>query len=208
MKLAIICANIGGIDHVHGLPRQNMDYTYHYYTESNLPYPLPNLNARMRSKYIKIMMHRFLPSYDAYIWIDGKVKVLTNNFAELMTNNLREVNIFPHKDRKTPAEELMFIEQHMSKGNRYLLSRYGDQSIEKEKQYLWSKGMKMTLYETTLFARVNSEKVNALFDQWWLRTLEYSCFDQAMFSDISGWLNIGELNREEFKDVFEINKHK
>lgn len=209
MKLAIVCANIGGIDIVQGLPRQNMPYDFYYYNETNMPYPLPNLNPRMRSKYIKMMMHRFLPDYDAYIWIDGKVQVKTNNFVELMVNALldADIAIMKHAERKTPVEEIQFIEHHMRQGNKYLLSRYGNQQIGKEKEFLWHKGVKLALYETTLFIRRNSQKVNEMFNEWWLKTIEYSCFDQAMFSYISLWLHTNEIDRVKFKDVFSIQKH-
>lgn len=207
MKLAIVCANINSIDHVQGIPRQKVDYDYYYFNENNLPFPLPNLNPRMRSKYIKIMMHRFLQQYDAYIWIDGKVQVLQNNFAELMIKNLEgnDVAIFKHQERKTPLEEIEFIETHMKNGSKYVLSRYGNQQIEKEKEWFVES---MPLYETTLFARLNNDKVNYQFEQWWHKTIEYSCFDQAMFSYIAGWLNVDVLDREKFKDTFIINKHR
>lgn len=206
MQVAVICANIGNIDTVHGIPRQNTPCDYYYYTENNLPFPLPNLNARMRSKYIKIMMHRFLPGYDAYIWIDGKVEVLTNNFVELMLKNLpgNDVCIFRHPERKNPIEEIEFIEQHMRQGSKYVLSRYGDQQIHREKEIVTPK---MELYETTLFARWNREDVNEAFQLWWNLVIEYSCFDQASFSNITDVLYIKELKREPFKDVFKINKH-
>lgn len=206
MNIAIICANINSIDAVQGIPRQNTPYTYHYYTENNLPFPLPNLNARMRSKYIKIMMHRFLPEYDAYIWVDGKVEVLSNNFVELMTKNLpgNDVCIFRHQERNNPIEEIEFIEKGMKEGSRYLLSRYGNQSIEREKDM---DTINMPLYETTLFSRVNNRPTNKRFEEWWHKTIEYSCFDQAMFSTICYRPSTFELDREDFKGVFKINKH-
>lgn len=208
MNLAIICANIGSIDAVHGLPRQNIPYTYHYYTESNLPFPLPNLNARMRSKYIKIMMHRFLPQYDAYIWIDGKVQVLTNNFAEMMVNELgsNDIGIMYHADRKTPHEEISFIEHHMEQGNQYLLSRYGNQQIHRERE-LFDSEYDYDLFETTLFIRRNNKKVNNVFEMWWNWCIEYSYFDQVVFSRIANFLNVSELPRESFADIFKITKH-
>lgn len=207
MTIAVVCANIGGIDHVHGIPRQNMECDYYYYTESNLPFPLPNLNARMRSKYIKIMMHRFLPQYDAYVWLDGKVEVLQNNFVELMTANLpdNDICIFRHEYRQNPVEEIEFIEKGMRDGGKYLLSRYGEQSIEKEKDILH---YRMSLYETTLFARWNKKECNEEFEKWWMLLTEYSCFDQALFSYISCGISVHQLSRSDFAQTFKIVKHK
>lgn len=206
MKVAVVCAIIGGIDEPKGIPRQNTPYTYHYYTENNLPFPLPNLNARMRSKYVKIMMHRFLPDYDAYIWVDGKVQVLENNFVELMIKNLpgNDVCIFRHQERNNPIEEIEFIEKHMSQGSKYVLSRYGNQMIEREKELFSDR---MALYETTLFCRLNTADTSSMFEEWWMKLTEYSCFDQALFSSIATELSIHELSREDFKDIFKINKH-
>jgi len=212
MKIAVVCANIGGIDEIRGIPKQNMEFTFHYYTESNIPFPLPNLNNRLKSKYIKIMMHRFLPEYDAYVWIDGKVEVLTNHFVELMTANLdkNDICIFRHKDRRTAYEEIDFIIHHMSQGNNYLISRYANQSMDKERDFYHNNlSAAAPLYETTLFARKRNEYTNFFFDEWWQRCIEFSYFDQSMFSVIArdSSVDIHVLNRDEFEGVFNVKKH-
>ncbi len=222
MNIAVVCANIGAIDSVKGLPKQNMEYDYHYFHEGNLPYPLPNLDNRLKSKYIKIMMHRFLPQYDAYIWLDGKVQVHENNFVELMTKDLvadspdqYQLCIFPHPDNRLVYEEMNYIISSMKKGSTYLLSRYGHQQMEKElkfyKDYLISAA---PVYATTIFSRFNNDYVNRACEEWWIRTLEFSSFDQAMFSLIAADKLSGDngknkkiLSYSDFETTFSITKH-
>lgn len=60
MKIAVVVANTGNIDNIKGLPKQSLDIEYHLFHDGNLPFPLPNLSSRMRARYIKIMMHRYL----------------------------------------------------------------------------------------------------------------------------------------------------
>ena len=64
MRIALLTANIGGIDKVVEPTKQNIPFDYFCYTENNLPFPLPNLSNRMKGKYLKMLTHRFLPNYD------------------------------------------------------------------------------------------------------------------------------------------------
>ena len=121
MKIAILTANVGGIDNVIPPVPQRVgnivDWTnksvddasvtrdsqvtcdYHYFTEDNLPYPLPNLSSRLQGKYLKILSHRFLPTYDVYVWMDGKVELTDGKFVAGIVEKLRccEVVVGRHR---------------------------------------------------------------------------------------------------------------
>lgn len=213
MKIAIITANLGGIDPIYGIPKQTVDVDFRYYTDASLPYPLPNLNKRLQSKYLKLQTHRFLPGYDAYIWIDGRVLIESNNCVELLQEELKEndVAIFRHLERSNVFDEMDFIVDMMNKGNHYLLSRYGNQQMEMETEFYQTERLPkdFPLYATYVFARINNEKVNTAFDEWWRRTIEYSHFDQAMFSYVA-WkheLKIKELSWQDYRKVIHVTKH-
>lgn len=212
MKVAIITANIGNFDQIKGIPRQTINVDYYCYFDNNLPYPLPNLNDRLKSKYVKIQTHRFLPGYDAYIWIDGRVEITANVFCEEMIKSLGEsdVAMFDHPERSTVNEEMGFMQEQMRNGNHYLLSRYGNQDIKSEGDFYQKEGVgEYPLFACTIFARRNNDKINAAFNEWWMRCIEFSYFDQTMFT--YAWvkhnLEMRTLYREDFKKQFVLNRH-
>lgn len=207
--ICVLTANIGSIDPVQGMPRQTIDCDFKYYNDSNLPFPMPNLDNRLKSKYIKIQSHKFL-NYDKVIWMDGRVKIISKSFAEAFTEGLadHDVVIFKHPERNTIGEEMKYIIENMSKGNHYLLSRYGNQQMEKEYDlYRSCSSDGLPLYACTIFARNVDEKTNAVFNDWWEKCLQYSYFDQTMFSFVSKSLKIKVLDMKDWVKQVRINKH-
>lgn len=223
MKVAIITANIGQFDTIRGIPKQSMEADFYCYDETNLPFPLANLNNRMKARYLKCNAHRFLPGYDAYIWIDGRIEVTGNSFVETIMEQLvdHDLVVYKHYERENIDQELDFILSHIRKGTPYIFSRYGNQQIEKEKALYKSEGiindsdkplaLHLPLVIGGVFARLNSEKVNAAFDEWWNRIVEFSCSDQTMLSYIIWKQNLKanyltyDLDRT--SKLFQIGRH-
>lgn len=212
MKIAIVTANLGGIDEVLPIPRQSIECDFFHYNESNLPWPLTNLDNRLKAKYIKLRTHRVLPGYDAYIWIDGRVEIVSPYFAEEKIKELHgyQMAIFKHRLRNNPFEELQYILDQIRKGNGYFINRYAQQPMLEE--YVFCEQEKMPadfpLFWCGLFSRRNNAVMNSFFDEWWNKCIEFSTFDQALFSYLV-WkerigLNILQLPCESFK----INRHK
>jgi len=217
MKIALLTANIGDIDNTIGLPIQKTPIDFYYYHSGNLPFPLPNLNARLQSKYVKICTHRFLFGYDGFLWHDGRVEVISKFYSQIMIENLNgyDIAIFPHKERHTIGEELQYILDNIKMGSHYLLTRYGNQQMEKELQfYKDNNAENLPLYHCNLFARKtgidihNPNDVDGCFNSWWMRSLEFTYFDQAMFSYCTQHLKINVLDLKYRDGLCKIHKHK
>lgn len=215
MKVAVITCSVGGIDEVKKPVEQNTRYDYFHYDENNLPFPLPNLSQRLQSKYLKCQTHRFLPDYDLYIWIDGRVEVIDDKFVETFTDKLQghDVVVVEHLERKSVFEEMDYIIDHIKKGNHYLCSRYEDQQMEKELAFYEAnkKDLKdVGLYAGGFWARWNRKDVNDCFDEWWQRTIEFSYFDQAMLAYVLGkyQLKLNVLDRYDvLGNLLHLGKH-
>ncbi len=212
-SLAIISANIGGIDEVYGMPPQRTPANLYYYFLNNLPVPLPNLDNRTKSKYPKIQSHRFL-SHDAFCWIDGRIQILTKEFSQIMIDVLGDNDMFilRHGERDTPYQEIEYIRDSMRKGSGYLLSRYGYQDIQKEVDFFEKEGLPYDypLYHCNMFIRKNTAKVNDAFNDWWHGVTAYTNFDQAFFSYIA-WKHDLKIDSEPIKGIEKIvryHKHK
>lgn len=204
LKIAVITANIGNFDEKRTPPlMEGVDFFY--YTEENLPAPLPNLNNRLKGKYIKTQPHRFLP-HDIFIWLDASVEILsadliTHCIAELSDGN--DVVISHHAERHNVYDELHYIQKLIVEGNQYVIDRYAKEPLQEELDFYSREGMpdEFALFNCYCFARKNNFFVNSVFDDWWNGIIQYCNFDQTMFSYVA-WKNnlrIGNLNHELIK---------
>lgn len=211
-KIALITANIGGIDEVIAPVTQGIAVDYFCYTEDNLPFPLVHFDNRMKSKYVKLQTHYFLPEYDFYIWVDGRVEVLSEDFAKWILDNLsgNDIAIPRHPQRENVYEEMDFILQMMEEGNKYLLDRYANQPIKEELELFRKKGIPAyhPLYACGVFARANKPLINEFFNEWWRHCIRYSSFDQSMMSFLSWRLGIRVSELPYNNPYIQINKHK
>lgn len=215
MKIALVTANIGGIDEDIVIPEQDIPVDFYRFTEKNLPVPLPNLNNRLKSKYVKTQLHRILPEYDAYVWIDGRIEVSSSMFISIMIDllgNYNQVNV-RHPEEISVYQELDRIVAWINEGKKYICDRYQGQRIEEEALFLEKERFPRngTLFMGGVFARLNSPIVNSFHDEWWLKCIEFSSFDQAMLSYMI-WKHPIKVNEVNYKDIFgnliELKKHK
>lgn len=203
-KIAIVTANIGNFDNAKGVCKQSVEFDYHYYDENNLPFPLPNLNNRLKSKYLKLQTHRFLPGYEMYIWLDASIKVNGGNFAETFVDQIKDHDaaLYGHVERNNVYEEIEYIDTEIRKGNPYLVTRYASQQLVKEALFYAKNKLPFDypLYNCYTFARMNNEKTNKCFDEWWKRCIEFSNFDQAMFSYVA-WEADLKINKIQYDEL-------
>lgn len=211
MKIAIITANIGNIDEVIVPMRQTIPCSYFCFTEDDLPFPLSSLDNRMKAKYIKLQTHKFLPGFDCYIWIDGRVEVTASNFVETFSEYSKWQDMFclRHPERENVYDELQFIGDLLTEGNEYLNKRYTVEIIMEEFSFHLANGTPedYPLFACGVFSRMNNNRMNDFFDKWWEKCLQYSCFDQAMFSHCAWKEDIDIASIPYNNEFVKINKH-
>lgn len=187
-RVAVLTANIGNFEPDRHWEEQDYICDFYKFHDSSLPFPLPNLNDRLKSKYLKTMTHRFLPNYDIYIWVDSSVEIVSEKFVSKMVELLKgnDIVICDHYERSNVYQELEYIKTNIEQGKEYLVKRYEKEPIEEEMTFYKNNGITEdnVLFITRFFARRNSPKVNEAFNDWWLRVLEFMNFDQAMFTYI------------------------
>lgn len=201
MKIALLSCNIGFIDEIRPPAKQRHEYEFFYYTENNLPAPLPHLNNRMKGKYLKTQSHKFL-DHDLFIWIDGSVEVTDGTFIDWVIQNMEGCDLMTTLHTTGNVyDELNGIIKGMRKGGKYLLSRYAREPFEQELQFYSGKlPHDYPLYQCWFFARWNNEFLNDSFDRWWDLILRYSNFDQSQFS-FAAWehgLNIKTVDSSKY----------
>jgi hypothetical protein len=183
MKIAVVTAIFGPIDTVKVMPDQTISFDRHIFTQANSPFPFPNLNNRLKAKYFKCQMHKVLPGYDYYIWIDGKIKVTSPLFVESMINLLSkdDIAVRVHATRHCIYQEVDYIESAMAAGDTGLIERYRNQPLRQEVEYYRSKGYPEGngLYDCSVFIVRSQRWATAVLDEWWSLCLRFSYFDQT-----------------------------
>jgi len=189
MKIAVVTAIFGGKDTQKPFEAQSVPCDYFCFTEDNSPVPLPNLPDRLKAKYFKLQMHRVLPGYDAYVWIDGNVEVTSADFVKEMMDVLDGIRIQKHHERQTIGQEIDFI---LASDNVYLTTRYGAQPLKQEYEWYLSQGMPedAPLYSCNIFAFNDRNSTASLtMDMWWELVIKWTWFDQSAFSYLA-WYSI------------------
>ncbi len=179
MKIALVTANIGGIDKTDAVPAQSLANDRYVFSEIKL---LPRItDNRLKARYLKHCLHRYLPDYDAYVWIDGKFRITSENFVSRYVGGLEnsDMVITKHPDRATVFEEFNFFFKQFQLGGQYLCSRYSPQETRTLKTFFQKD---LPLYECGVFARRNCEKMNRVFEEIWMRILEYCNYEQLWYS--------------------------
>lgn len=203
MRIAVVTANIGGIDGIKALPPQSVKVDYLAYTEKNLPFPLTSLDDRMKAKYFKIQAHKFL-DYDYFIWIDGSFRIKSPDFVKMMLEQVDgyDMAVTQHPDRNCIYDESKFIHDLIRSGNLYLKKRYQNCKIDQQAAHYKSLGFpaQAGLYACGFFIRPNNERVNTLFDKWWDSCMQWSSFDQIGFRYLSEGYKINPLTFDQYLD--------
>ena len=208
MKIALITANIGGIDEIHAPVKQKEDYEFIYITENTLPFPLPNFNNRMKGKYFKTQPHTFL-DHDIFIWLDSSVEIIDGTFITWVKEKLKDHEFVCslHPERDNVYDEIAYITTMMSSGNKYLLERYAGQPFEQEKLFYVGSGMFGPLYNGWFYATRNNHRVNKVLNEWWELIVRYTNFDQTQLSFVL-WSHNVKVNVVDTSDYLVRHKHK
>jgi len=210
MKIAVITASLGGIDKPLPFVDQDIEFTRFYITEQNA-FPFHTVNSRLAAKFYKILSHRFVPNYDVFVWIDGNVEVKDPGLIRSMVSQLEnaDVVISEHPQRSSIRQEADFIINEVNNGNAYLQTRYSAKSINDEAN---AYGDLDGLYWCGLFARRNETTVNKAFDDWFVKNVQWSNFDQLSFvkivHDFRLRLSITEWGPFYNNNHYSLHKHK
>jgi hypothetical protein len=202
-RVAVITANIGGIDGLKTFPKQSIECDYLSFIDKNLPFPLASLDNRMKAKYFKIQAHKFL-DYDYFIWIDSSFRIKSPDFVAMMLDEVEgyDMVVTKHPDRNCIYDESEFIHALIKSGNLYLKSRYQNCKIDKQAAHYKSLGFpaQSGLYACGFFIRPNNERMNALFDKWWDACMQWSSFDQIAFRYLSEGYKIFPITFDQYLD--------
>lgn len=148
-----------------------------------LPFPRRDVNQRLRAKYFKMSTHWLNSNFSAYIWVDGSFSIEPAGLRAFMARQLASADcaFFLHPTRRTILQELEYVKEQIAEGSKYLLVRYGNESMDKQVDAYVDDGFPVGDYPLLgggLFIRRNTPRVNAAFDHWLIENLKWTIQDQ------------------------------
>lgn len=193
MKISISTAIIGGTDTVKEIPEQTMPYTHLLYTA---PYPgTEDMNPRNQALYYKTQVNT-LSDDDLFIWIDGKIQILSSDFVQQCIDALgnNHIAILKHGERKCIYDEVAYIEKQIRARNSYLVTRYAHRPIRAQVEFYKSLGYPANngLNDCSIFI-IRAGKMDWVFNEWWKCCSEQDWFDQTAIQFLC-WQAYQEIN--------------
>lgn len=212
MKIALITAITGGMDDWKDIPEQSVAFTQHRYTDEHVPEQYQCLNQRTRALYFKQQMHEYLPGYDVYIWVDGKVQILAYDFVEQCIKALGDgdLAILRHGSRSSCREEVEYITNQIAKGDKYLSTRYAHRDLPGQLKIMQDNGYPddRGLNDCSIIAVRNNNKTKNVFNGWWTSCKYQGWFDQIAIQ-LAAWICGVTITPIDFKPAsFKLVKHK
>ena len=200
--IALVSANLGGLDPLHALPALAGVRSTYYTDRADEPIELLGWNRvvkvvpvggpRLASKLYKCQIHRTVDAEDVtwFLWADACLRFRSLDFVAEMARAIgtdgRRAAFVPHPSRRSPGAEFEYILQGLRAGQPYLTARYTVSEIECERDYfarrhdLW----KLPLWCGGLWLLARSDRTAAFLDDWWFNVRNRCILDQAVISPL------------------------
>jgi hypothetical protein len=189
MKVAALTAYLGPFSAPVDWVRQDLptDVTFdvHAFTDANFPPRTQTMTPRLQARIPKMFGWSLRPGYDAYLWLDSKMSLLTPDCLTHWIAALQghDLVVFRHPDRHTIAEEAAFIAQRIADGNAYLTERYKGEFLDEQMACIHADSTYVDdrLYASTALMYRNVRPARAMLEQWWIHTSRFHAVDQLAF---------------------------
>lgn len=201
-KIALYTVNVGGYDSPKNLVLTPYVH-YYYFTDDSSYAPPPGINAFYlepstdpvrQSRDVKMNVHKYLPDFDYYIYIDASYSV-TKSLSELFsTIDITKSKLWlkRHPRRVNIAQEAKRVKE-LRKADPERV----DEQLEhykKDKFNIHSGG----LYECGVIFRANDPKINKLFEDWYGQIEKFTARDQLSLPYVLDRHNIKPLTFNDY----------
>lgn len=150
-------------------------------------YPIPNelngLDPRRKARLVKILVNKWAPGYDGYLWIDSPIVIIGNLgpfFASHPFDDNHGIYVSKHYMRDCTYQEFAQVVR-LGKDRSVIL--YDQLARYKKMKYPSHNGMAET---SILYRNFKDLKVQVHADQWAHEIINYSYRDQLSFN-WAGW---------------------
>lgn len=188
MSVAVLSANLGGIDVPLKHVEQSVPHDYHLFTDKNFLPRVKAMTARLQAKIPKYFGWQLKPGYDFYLWIDGNLTLSHKDSLKYLLDNCQDYDIvvLKHPRRDTIYWEYRYLWRAFNSrtSSNYLTSRYENELwdeqyavIKADKDYVDD-----LLVNGGVFMYRNTPEVHQMFKEWWYHVSRYLIMDQLSFA--------------------------
>jgi len=188
MKIALISANLGGIDgstKPNYIPQQlpkDWEVKVFYHDSTNTVVRTGSLHPRIQAKMYRMLGWEMYPGFDYYIWLDAGFDLVSDKAIYAFVKHCEEHDIamFKHSMRQSIQSEALAVINLLKAKDQYIIERYTNEPmIEQVHHYLEIEKYKDTfLVETGAFCYRPTEKIKAMLKDWYYECCRWTCQDQ------------------------------
>jgi len=213
------------IEHIHGTLPEYRDSSIEFICFTNTPHLKSNtwdirlvdceLSARKQARKYKMLPHKYLPNYDAWIWMDNSClfKYDPVDLFELYMTNF-DMCLHEHCDRSNIIQEAEVIIQRNLDDSTIVNNQI--------KKYLREQYEDYGLYETGILMRRNNSHIVSFNEMWWAEINNNSIRDQISFPYVlwkHNWIRLNAiketfvahqtlLNKKQSEHFYTVPKNK
>lgn len=184
--IAVLTANLGGIDKPIQHVEQSMEHDYFEFNDGNFPPRTKAMTSRLQAKIPKFFAWQLWPGYDFYLWLDGNIALTSPKSLKHYFDAIKDhdIVVLRHPRRPNIRQEARYLRKGLREQSRYLVARY-DAEWTPEQIAMIEADRKYTddlLVIGGIFMYRNTPAIQKMFKEWWYLTSRYSVFDQIAFT--------------------------
>ena len=185
-KIAVISANLGGMDEMTPHAPQSLSYDNFIFTDRNFPPRFNAMTPRLQAKIPKFFGWQMAPGYDYYLWLDSTLSLSDRDSLKYFYDNCQgyDIVVLKHPSHPNVRQEARYTRKGIKQKARYIVSRYENEllkeqmdEIEADKDFVDD-----LLAIGGVFMYKNTPKVHKMLKEWWYHVSRYIIQDQISFS--------------------------
>ncbi len=181
--IAVISANLGGIDKPLEHEEQSINCDYFTYDDENFP-PRISMTPRLQAKLPKMFAWQMNPGYEFYIWLDSNLRFSSRDSIAYLYSALsyNDVLVLKHPRRDTVYWEYRYNWRglHSKATSNYLTSRYTGELLDEQYEVIKNDPdyKDDLMVNGGIFMYRNTPEVQAMLKEWWYHVSRYLVMDQ------------------------------
>ena len=215
MKIAVISANLRGLDPAPVHVPQSLPYDNFMFTDQNFPPRFKAMTPRLQAKIPKCFGWQMAPDYDYYLWLDGNFSLTHPDAIKYFYDNCQGYDIVALKHPRRPdvRQEARYIRKGLKQEARYIVERYQNELLQEQMAEINADKdfVDDMLVIGGIFMYRNTPAVQQMLKEWWYHVSRYLIMDQCSFSYVLKTSGVKiNIRPEAFGDspYFKLKGHK
>ncbi len=184
-KIALISANMRGLDKVPEHVPQSIGYDNFMFTDDNFPPRFTAMTPRLQAKIPKFFAWQMVPNYEYYMWIDGNFSLSHTDSIKYFYDHCQgyDIVVLKHPSRPDIRQEARYIRKGLKQKARYIVSRYENELLKEQMEEIVADKdfVDDMLVTGGVFMYKNTPKVRQMLKEWWYHVSRYIIEDQISF---------------------------